>query len=411
MSNDRISRVIFDYATRIGGARETDASLQLNADMARDLVGADRCSIWLIDNKAKELWTKVSHGVTEMRISLGQGIVGACIAEDETILVNDTATDARFLNPSAKTGGYVTHNLLAIPLRGTDGGVMGAIQVLNKPGGFSQEDVDLLGLAAAYSASALETQLLREQAENARLLQKELDIARGVQQRLFPQAPPAISGLDYAALCRPAKTVGGDYYDFISMPDGSFFFTVGDVSGKGVGAAVLMASIQASIRSQTVELFDSLAGLLGNFNKAVYSFSLDDKYSTLFCGHLDASRRKLTYANAGHVRPILYRAADGRMSTLDLGGLPVGLLPIARYEQGEVELATGDALLCFSDGLSEASNEAGDMWDDRIVSAEFAKHPGLPAAEQVAALVAAADAFAGDAEQADDMTVMVLRAV
>jgi phosphoserine phosphatase RsbU/P len=410
MSNDRISRVIFEYATRIGGARETDATLQLNADMARDLVGADRCSIWLVDHKSKELWTKVAHGMDELRIALGQGIVGACISQNETILVNDTASDARFLNSAARAGGYVTHNLLAIPLHGADGSVMGAIQLLNKPGGFSQPDVDLLGLAAAYSASALETHMLREQAEAARLLQKEMEIAREVQQRLFPQSPPALDGLDYFAFCRPAKSVGGDYYDFVTMPDGSFLFTLGDVSGKGVGAAVLMASIQASIRSQTVELFDSLALLMENFNKAVYSFSMADKYSTLFCGHLDASMRRLTYVNAGHARPFHYQAADKRIVSLDKGGLPVGLLPMARYEQGEVVLAPGDALLCFSDGLSEATNEAGEMWDERIVKTHFARTATLPAAAQVQALVAAADAFAGAAEQADDMTIMVVRA-
>jgi len=411
MSNDRVSRVIFEYATQIGGARETDASLRLNANMARDLVGADRCSIWLIDRKAGELWTKVAHGVPEIRIPMGQGIVGASIAQNETIVVNDTSRDARFLNPVGKTSGYVTHSLLVIPLRGADGAVTGALQALNKPGGFTQEDVDLLGLAAAYSGSALEMQLLREEAEAARLLQKEMEIAREVQQRLFPQSPAPIDGLDYAAYCRPAKSVGGDYYDFIPMPDGSFFFTVGDVSGKGVAAAVLMASIQASIRSQTVELFDSLATLLGNFNKAVYSFSMDDRYSTLFCGHLDASMRQLSYVNAGQVRPLLYRANTQKIEKLSIGGLPVGLLPMAEYDQGQVTLETGDALLCFSDGISEATNSQGEMWDEQVVRSFLAEHHGETADGIIRSLVAAVDQFAGEAEQFDDMTAMAVKAI
>lgn len=411
MSNDRVSRVIFQYATQIGGARETDASLRLNANMARDLVGADRCSIWLVDNKAGQLWTKVAHGVPEIRIAMGQGIVGASIAQNESIVVNDTSSDPRFLNRPGQTGGYVVHSMVVLPLRGADGAVIGALQALNKPGGFSQEDVDLLGLAAAYSGSTLETQILREEAEAARLLQKEMEIAKEVQQRLFPQSPQPIPGLDYAAYCRPAKSVGGDYYDFIPMPDGSFFFTLGDVSGKGVAAAVLMASIQASIRSQTVALFDSLAALLGNFNKAVYSFSMEDRYSTLFCGHLDASMRRLTYVNAGQVRPLLHRAATQKIERLGTGGLPVGLLPMAEYDQGEVTLETGDALLCFSDGISEATNSKGEMWDETVVRAFLTANHHQPAAALIQSLVAAADTFTGDAEQFDDLTAMAIKAV
>lgn len=411
MVSDRISRVIFDYAIQIGEARGTDASLRLNANMARDLVGADRCSIWLIDAKTSHLWTKVAHGIPEIRIPLGQGIVGASVAQNETVVVNDTSKDARFLTPVDKTSGYVTQSVLAIPLRGADGQVMGALQVLNKPGGFTQADVDLLGLAATYSASALETQLLRQEAEAARLLQKEMEIARGVQERLFPQSTPPVAGLEYAAYCRPAKSVGGDYYDFIPMRDGSFFFTLGDVSGKGVAAAVLMASIQASIRSQTVGSLDSVAGLMSDFNQAVYSFSMEDRYSTLFCGHLDASGRQLTYVNAGQVRPLLYRARDAKIETLDKGGLPVGLLPIAQYEQGIVTLETGDTLLCYSDGISEAANAQGEMWSDRIVSELLSRHANCAVNGLIERIVAAADEFTGEAEQSDDMTVVALKAV
>lgn len=411
MKGEVVSRVIFDYATKIGSARETDATLRLNADMARDLVGADRCSIWLIDSKANQLWTKVAHGVEEIRIPLGHGVVGACISGNETIVVNDTSQDSRFLNPVDAKSGYVTKSLLAIPLRGSDDKVIGALQALNKPGGFSQEDVDILGLAATYSASALETQRLRLEAESARLMMKELEIAHSVQQRLFPQDPPAVPGLQYAAHCRPAKSVGGDYYDFIAMEDGGMFFTIGDVSGKGIAAAVLMASIQASIRSQVVSVPKSLATLMETFNKAVYSFSMADRYSTLFCGQLDASMRKLTYVNAGQVRPVILRAKDGSMASLDAGGLPVGLLPIADYEQGEVTLETGDLVLGYSDGISEATNVKGDMWDEAEVRKLLRYNANLAPEELIHRLIAAADAFAGEAEQADDMTVLALKAV
>jgi sigma-B regulation protein RsbU (phosphoserine phosphatase) len=307
--------------------------------------------------------------------------------------------------------GYVTKSALTIPLHGMDGKPMGALQVLNKPGGFSQEDVDLLGLCSGYSASTLETQRLRKESEAAQLILQELEIARDVQQHLLPQGHPEILGLDYAGYCRSAKFVGGDYYDFLPMRDGGFFFTLGDVSGKGIAAAVLMASIQASVRSQVVRPPDSIAELMGDFNKAVYSFSTADKYSTLFCALLDVTRRKLTYVNAGQTCPMLVRAGAGAVERLQPGGFPVGLLEISEYEQGVATVHPGDAVVCFSDGVSEATNRDSVMWDENEVEKVVHSCRGLTAQQMIDRLVQAADAFANDAEQADDMTVVAIRIV
>jgi sigma-B regulation protein RsbU (phosphoserine phosphatase) len=406
---DRISRVIFDYAAKIGAAQDLDALLVLNAGMARGLVGADRCSIWLVDTKNSRLWTKVAHGVQELHIPIGQGLVGACVARNEAILVNDPSRDERFLKSVDIETGYVTKSVLALPLHGVDGKPMGALQVLNKPGGFSPEDVDLLGLCGSYAASTLETQRLRKEAEVARLLLREMEIARDVQRHLLPQAQPPIPGLDYAGYCRSAELVGGDYYDFLPMPDGGFLFTLGDVSGKGIAAAVLMASMQASLRSQVVRTPVSIAALIGDLNKAAYSFSTADKYSTLFCGLLDVRTRKLSYVNAGQVRPMLLRSADGQVERLDSGGFPVGLLDLSEYEQGEVLLQLGDAVLCISDGISEATNANHEMWNESEVETIVQKCHGLSAQQMIDVLVEATDRFTGEAEQADDMTVVAIR--
>ena len=409
ITTDRISRVIFEYAAKIGAAQDLDALLLLNAGMARDLVGAERCSLWLVDTKNSRLWTKVAHGVEELNIPIGQGLVGACVTRNEAILVNDTSRDERFLRSVDIESGYVTTSVLTLPLHGMDGKPMGALQVLNKPGGFCPEDVDLLGLCSAYSASALETQRLRKEAEVAQLLLHELEIARGVQQQLLPRAQLPIPGLEYAGYCRSADFVGGDYYDFLPMPDGGLLFTLGDVSGKGIAAAVLMASIQASLRSQVVRAPVSMATLIGDFNKAVYSFSTEDKYSTLFCGLLDVRSRKLTYVNAGQVRPMLLRLGDGRVERLDIGGVPLGMLDAAEYDQGEVRLQPGDAVLCISDGISEATNAKGEMWAESEVEKIVRTCRGLAARQMIDLLVEATDRFTGEAKQADDMTVVAIR--
>jgi len=411
----RISRVIFDYAAKIGSEQDTDGLLRLNAGMARDLLGADRCTIWLVDSNSRELWTKVAHGMDEIRIPLDQGLVGACVSNNEPILVAEAHADSRFNIEVDHASGYSTHSVLCIPLHSAEGKVIGAFQALNKPGGFTEEDAHLLGLAASYSASAIESQRLRKVAESARILYRELGIARDVQEKLLPVSPPAVEGLDCAAYCRPAKFVGGDYYDFVESCGELMAFTLGDVSGKGIAAAVLMASIQASLRAQFVNAPDSLCGLMSSFNKVLYATSTPDKYSTLFCGLIHKQKRTLTYVNCGQSPPLLLCRDRGAVTVkrLNVGGYPIGLMGSASYEDATVPLRSGDLLICFSDGLSEATNAKQEMWsDDILVKLLLELHdenPHATAEQIIQRFVKAADEFTGEAEQADDMTLVVIR--
>jgi phosphoserine phosphatase RsbU/P len=406
--SDRATRIVFDYAARIGREANTDEVLKLNASMARELAGADRCSIWMVDEKTKELWTRVAHGVSEIRIPEGTGLVGASIAGNETIVVNDTSSDPRFDRQIDKGSGYVTKSVLVIPLVSGDGNVIGALQALNKPGGFADADVDLLHIVAGYSASALETLRLRLEMESARLLRRELEIAKGVQERLLPQRLPEVDGVEFAGYCRPASWVGGDYYDLVPLSDGGLLLTLGDVAGKGVAACVLMASLQASLRTKFDHRPESMAGAIGEFNKSVCALSSQERYSTLFAGLYDPKHRQLTYVNAGHVNPLLRRNA-GRLERLDVGGPPIGLFSFAPYQQGHVSLQAGDLLVTVSDGISEAQNPTGDLWDEASLEGTVMDFGGLPAPAVVEKLVHAADTFANGADQSDDMTVLVAK--
>jgi sigma-B regulation protein RsbU (phosphoserine phosphatase) len=408
----RVSRVIFEYAARIGQEQDTDSLLRLNADMARDLVAADRCSIWLVDEAAGQLYTKVAHGVEEIRVGLTHGLVGACVSKAEPVVVNDASSDERFLSRVDQTSGYVTNSVLVIPLSAAGGKVIGAFQALNKPGGFSESDINLLRLAGAYSAAAIETQRLRFEAENARLVMHELELARDVQAGLLPQELPDITGIDCAAFFRPAKLVGGDYYDLIKTPSGALAFTVGDVSGKGIPAAVLMASIQASLRMLLLRGPASLTSLATDLNRLVYASSAAGRYSTLFCGLFDAGSRQLQYVNAGQSAVIVRRSEGGAsIKQLTAGGTPIGLLPITFYEEGSETLMSGDLLVCFSDGISEARNTKDELWHDSKVEDILRNCLGASAREVNDCVVRAADDFAGGAEQSDDMTLLTIRVV
>jgi serine phosphatase RsbU (regulator of sigma subunit) len=405
----RISRVIFDYAAKIGGEQETEGLLRLNAGMARDLLGADRCTIWLIDSTSRELWTKVAHGTDEIRVSIDHGLVGACVTRNEPILVQDAHADSRFNTGIDTVTGYITKSVLCIPLHSAEGKVIGAFQALNKPGGFTEDDAHLLGLAAAYSASAIEGQRLRKVAESARILYRELGIAHDVQEKLLPVDLPVVSGLDCAAYCRPAKFVGGDYYDFVESCGDAMAFTLGDVAGKGIAAAVLMASIQASLRAQFVSAPVSLASMMNGFNKVLFASSTADKYSTLFCGLIHKETRMLTYVNAGQTPPLLLRRKGLSIEHLTVGGFPVGLLGVASYEDATIHLHSGDVLVCFSDGISEATNAADEIWNEEVLEKILLEIQDATAAEIIQKFVQAADEFTGEAEQADDMTMVVIR--
>ena len=405
----RISQVIFQHAARISQEKDISRLLQLNADLARDLTGADRCSLWLLDEAAGELWTKVAHGVNEIRIPAGAGIVGSCVEENRFVIVNDAASDRRFLRRVDDSSGYRTKSVLAVPLRAGDR-VIGAMQVLNKPGGFSEHDAELLSFMALYSASEIQTERLRQEAEAARLLRRELDLARDVQRNLLPHGCEPVAGLDYAAFCRPAKFVGGDYYDFLELPGGLFSITVGDVSGKGIPAAVLMASIQTLLRSHLLRQALPLSVLMSEVSHTVYLCSSSDRYSTLFCGVLDAERRKLTYVNAGHPPPLIVRGTGGRIERpAGASGLPIGIFPGVRYEEETIEVESGDLIICISDGISEVLNTAGDMWEEKEVEEVVLRRRDSPVGDIVKAIVQRVEDYSAGADQYDDMTVVAIR--
>lgn len=405
---ERVSQVIFQHAARISREKDISRLLQLNADLARDLTGSDRCSVWLLDEAAGQLWTEVAHGMKQIRIPAGTGIVGACVAEDRTVIVNDAASDLRFLRRVDDSSGYQTESVLAVPLR-ADEKVIGAMQVLNKPGGFSEHDAELLSFMALYAASGIQSERLRQEAESARLMRRELDLAREVQCNLLPGEPKPVRGLEYAGYCRPAKFVGGDYYDFLELGGGLFSVTLGDVSGKGIAAAVLMASIQVLLRSHLLRQPLPVAGLIAEVSHIIYRCSSADRYSTLFCGVLNAERTVMTYVSAGNPPPLIVRSAARIVERLEGSGFPVGIFPNAAYEEQSASLLPGDILLCMSDGISEVSDSAGEMWDEREIEQMILDLRDSPVSEIVKAIIQRVEQYSAGTDQHDDMTIAAIR--
>jgi phosphoserine phosphatase RsbU/P len=251
------------------------------------------------------------------------------------------------------------------------------------------------------------SELIEGQRERQRL-ENEVEIARQVQQQLFPHAIPSLPGLELAAICRPARTVSGDYYDFIPLGPSRVGIALADISGKGIFAALLMASLQAALRSTaTLEPEAGTAEVVSRLNTHLFRNTSDDRYATLFYAVYDSDAKTLTYTNAGHLAPIF--ATDGSVKALDQGGTVVGLFEDAKFTQCTLPVSPGTLMVAFSDGLTEPESVYGEEFGMARLNAEVLRHREARADRIAENLVAAAEQWSGTPEQADDMTVVVAR--
>jgi phosphoserine phosphatase RsbU/P len=281
---------------------------------------------------------------------------------------------------------------------------------------YSGSDLRLLDSVATQTSLALEVSRLTEaisaQVAQRERLNRELEIAREVQQKLFPQRLPAVPGLDYWAECRPAREVGGDYYDFLELPGGGLGIAIGDISGKGIGAALMMANLEACLRGQAPSA-RNLPELIRRVNSMVYEASSPNRYATFFYAEYERQTRAIRYVNAGHNAPVVLRAANADCNVFrwETGGPVIGLLPEAHYEQGCFELLPGDLILLYTDGVSESMNAQDEEWGEEGLIACAKTCCGLSAREVLDHLMRGAVAFAAGAPQHDDMTLVVLHVV
>jgi phosphoserine phosphatase RsbU/P len=276
---------------------------------------------------------------------------------------------------------------------------------------WSRTDMQVLQTVARQTGLALEVSelahsLAAEAAQRERV-NREMEIAREVQERLFPQFMPDIPGGSVAGGCRAALGVGGDYYDVFPLEDGRVGLAIGDVSGKGISAALLMASLRASLRGVTLDNPRDFAMLMHKVNRLVYEASASNRYATFFFAAFDPKTRRLECVNAGHNPPVVLR--NGEVIRLEADGPVVGLLPFAPYTEQEMMLEPGDLLILYTDGISEAMTHADEEWgEERMIASALAVR-NKSATEILRTMLADADKFTAGAPQHDDMTILVLQ--
>jgi sigma-B regulation protein RsbU (phosphoserine phosphatase) len=278
---------------------------------------------------------------------------------------------------------------------------------------YSQTDLRLLASVGAQVGLGLEindlAQSLAHEAARGERMAREVEIAREVQERLFPQNIPFVHGLDLAGHCRPALAVGGDYYDMIELGDGRLALAIGDVSGKGIGAALLMASLRASLRGMTDSGSHDLARMIRKLNRLVYESSTSNRYATFFFGIYDPAARELRYVNGGHNAPMVIR--EGEVVRLEATGPVVGLLKDVEFEEQVLPMGPGDLFIGYTDGISEAMTVDDEEWGDERMLEMAQTVRARSSKDIIQALFRGADAFAAGAPQYDDMTLLIFKCV
>jgi sigma-B regulation protein RsbU (phosphoserine phosphatase) len=332
----------------------------------------------------------------------GEGIIGHVIATGQTVIAADVRLDPHYVQ-----GRVGTQSEIAVPIV-SGGAVIGALNLESSTlDAFSEADVEYLEFFAVAAAISIEKAVVHRELIEKQRIEQQLHIAKQVQTALLPAADPVLPGYDIAGTNVPTWEIGGDYFDYLPQPDGRLGLAVADVSGKGVPAALIMATFRAALRAQRVRGLP-LDGIADRLNRIMRDSMDTSRFVTAFYGLLDPASGELGFANCGHNPPILLRG-DGGREALPSGGPALGMWNEARFSPGSVTLRPGDVLVLYTDGVVEVMNPSGEMFGlDRLERAVRAAR-GAAARAGVDAVIDATRAFAGRDGYDDDFTLVIVR--
>jgi phosphoserine phosphatase len=361
ISGDKM-REILEVSRLLAVTSDLDHLLMEIAKAAQALLGAERASIFLNDPTTGELWTKVALGANTIRVPKGAGIVGFVFNQNKLLNIPDAYADARFNREVDRKTGFVTRNLLTVPMIDLKGRPLGVIQAVNKIGGiFGREDEETIMLLAAQGGVAIQRYHLQVDAIQVVELRREMDLAKRVQESLLPKFPPEFLRLNAVGWTRPASVTGGDAYDLWTISEGKLGIFLGDASGHGLAPALIVSQARTLARALSEIDCDPRWVLTRMNNRLVNDLELG-RFVTVFMACLEADGT-LTWASAGH-GPILYRRGPGHpIAVLDPTAPPIGVLDEFSVDQIDpVKIECGGLLIVMSDGIFEAQGPGGEMF-------------------------------------------------
>lgn len=413
--HNKIRRVAKEKSVLLEVGKKISASLDLrkvlNAiiDSLNTVVPYDAAVIFLINDRTGEIEHQVFRGyhqghLESIHLKVGQGLSGWVAKQGKPVLVPDVRKDDRYVRSNPHT-----RSEMAVPLiRGHE--VIGAFNVeSNRLNAYTRHDLELLQAFANQATISIENARLYEEALQKREVYQELRVARDIQRALLPKSMPAVKGFSFAALNMPSRQVGGDFYDITQLSGGTIALAVGDVSGKGTPGAILMGNLSATYRGQIRREFPP-AQLMERVNKLFKENIAEEHFATFFHGRLDPEQRVLEYCNAGHNPPALVRA-DGSVEFLKEGGLILGFLSGVEYNQGLVKLSSGDVLVLYTDGITEAENEREELFGVERLTEVVRSYGHLRANDLKCRLLEEIKSFTRGTPLPDDVTLLIIKAL
>lgn len=404
----------FSVAGLINSSLELEEVLEQIMTTSRAILKADACSLMLVDEKSEELVFEVAQGPVAdklksgLRIKKGQGIAGHVFESGEALLIEDAYLDPRFNPAFDKKTGYKTRSILCVPLKVKER-IIGVSQNINKVDGtpFSSEDKETLSLLCSHAAVAIENARMHRALLRKQQIESDLAFATSIQLSFLPRDVPKIPGFGFRSHYQAALEVSGDFYDFIPLEDERLGVLIGDVSGKGVASALYMAKLTSDFRLLAIRHKEP-TGLIENINDILCERSCRGMFVTLLYMVLDTAKHTITYVNAGHIPPVLWNHAEGRMKVFREGGHPpAGIVQGQCYSAGKIELRPGDCLLLSTDGLIEAKDVHGDRFG--LERLERTVCQGSSCVDGVYdRVVRAVKGFVQECPQSDDLTMILL---
>ena len=389
-----------------------DETLNQVASLVFDAVPAERCVIMLRDETA-EGGMKISvarlrgkdETIEEVRIS--RTVMEEVLQNGKSVLTADAQHDPRYASQTIALLGI--RSVLAVPLSVNENDVFGLIYADSptNEATFSEEHLNILTTLASVASIRVENARLLEERFERERMERELELATEIQQRFQPSAPPIMEGYDFQGVSFSCYEIGGDYYDFIRLHDGRMLIALGDVSGKGTAAALLMSSLHAAIHGQ-VAAKSPLPQIVKSVNEYLSENTPTNRFVTLFIAELNPSDGTLRYINAGHNPPLIGRT-NGVVEQLASGGFPLGIMPMAEYEIGETRIGHGEALVVYSDGVSEAANLKGEEFGMDRLSLVISKNLAASASGLRDKVESSLSSFTQTAPAGDDITLVIVK--
>lgn len=395
---------------------QLDNLLQVIVQHTLGVMEAERTSIFLYDEERQELWSKIAQELgplREIRFPIGVGIAGAVAQSRQSVNLADAYLDPRFNPEFDRQTGYRTRALLCLPLLSSNGTLIGVIQVLNKKDGgiFDERDESLLAAFGAHAAVALErAQLIAAYVEQQRMAET-LKLAHEIQMSMLPKRFPAFpqhTEFDLYAVIEPAREVGGDFYDFLLLDEDHLGFAIGDVSDKGIPAALFMAMTKTLLRV-TASKQRRPEAVLAELNTELCRENDAGMFVTLFYGVLNLRTGVLEYSSGGHNPPYVL-GHNGVMEPLaKTGGMALGVMPEVPYRAKATQCHPGDSLFLYTDGVTEAMDRTPAQFSDQRLRAYLSRMHGVSPAELIRGVIDEVHRFTAGAVQSDDITALAIQ--